>query len=100
MYTINIHIYTILTAHLSMYALVITENEIKIMNYMYNNSVCVCVCVCICYHDIYIYNIACALVDVHPCDDGNENARPLDAPTHLVHQIPLYIHPYIYVMYI
>ena len=54
MYTINIHIYTILTAHLSMYALVITENEIKIMNYMYIIIVCVCVCVCICYHDIYI----------------------------------------------
>jgi len=47
MYTINIHIYTILTAHLSMYALVITENEIKIMNYMYIIIVCVCVCVCV-----------------------------------------------------
>ena len=55
MYTINIHIYTILTVHLSMYALVITENEIKIMNYMYIIIVCVCVCAYVIM--IYIYNI-------------------------------------------
>ena len=40
------NIYTKLTVPFSMY-LVITENEIKIMN---NNSVCVCVCVCVCVH--------------------------------------------------
>ena len=57
MYTINIHIYTILSVHLSMYDLVITENEIKIMNYMYIIIVCVCVCVCAYVIMIYIYNI-------------------------------------------